>query len=340
MVDEKLVSLMANSTSTQALPSPASSCFNLDDPKFYHISERYAMNFVTAIINILAAPFAVVSNILIFAAVSRLRTPSNLFIGCLALSDVFVDLAVQPCYITYRLLENQLRSVPCFVRVVYFNTLCLCYGVSFMNLAAVSYERYVAVRLQGAKYNEVFSSKRVLKYMAAIWILNIILTGLQWIAIPQISGSLLFIAWFTCLLVSLATNIGIVFSLRRHHRQLQSNTIPENIRRQREWKLTKTILFIVGVYLSFNTPPLLANMYRQLISDTMTYNHYSWTETLLFLNSCTNPVICCWKSRQIRQGVMAILKRLTCHLVYSDETGHNSVARYTVNTAEASLGMQ
>ena len=234
---------MANNTSTQALPSPASSCFNLDDPKFYHISERYAMNFVTAIINILVAPFAVVSNILIFAAiVSRLRTPSNLFIGCLALSDVFVGLAVQPCYITYKLLENQLRSVPCFVMVVHVTTLSLCYGVSFMNLAAVSYERYVAVRLQGAKYNEVFSSKRVLKYMAAIWILNIILTGLQWTAISQISGSLLFIAWFTCLIVSLATNIGIVFILRRHHRQLQSNTIPENIRRQREWKLTRNIL--------------------------------------------------------------------------------------------------
>lgn len=333
---------MDNSTSVQVLIPPPS-CYHLGDPKFYHVSGRYTTNLVTAIINILAAPFAVISNILIFAAiVSRLRTPSNLFIGCLALSDVFIGLAVQPCYITYRLLENQLRSVACFVRVIYANAWYLCYGVSFMCLAAVSYERFVAVRLQGVRYNEFFSSKRVVKYMAVIWFLNIILTSLYWTAIYQISGGLYLIMWVTCLLLPLVTNIGIVLSLRRHHRPLQShNTIPENVRRQREWKLTKSILFIVGVYLLLNTPLLFVKIYH-LVSkqDTKTYNYYSWTETLMFLNSSTNPLICCWKSREIRRGAMAILKRMTVTVTYSDENVHKNVTRYTVNTAEISLGTQ
>ena len=126
------------------------------------------MNLFTAIINITAAPFAVVLNLLIFyAIVSRLRTPSTLLIACLTLSDVFVGLAVQPGYITYRLIENQLRSVPCFVWIVYANAFYLCRGESFMTLASVSYERFVAVRLQ-ARYNHLFSSKRVLMYMATI----------------------------------------------------------------------------------------------------------------------------------------------------------------------------
>ena len=74
-------------------------------------------------------------------------------------------------------MENQHRSVPCFVSIVYANTFYLCCGVSFMTLAAVSYERLVSVRLQ-SRYNDVFSSKRVLKYMVTIWIVNIILTSL------------------------------------------------------------------------------------------------------------------------------------------------------------------
>lgn len=175
--------------------------------------------------------------------------------------------------------------------------------------------------------------------MAAIWILNIVLTSLQWARIYRISRATHLIVWFICLLVSLAANIRIIFSLRRHHRQLQShNTIPENIRRHRELNLTASISFIVGIYLLLNMPVLFVAIYHQVLKqDIMTYNHYSWTETLAFLNSCTNPLSCCWKSRQIRHGVQAILKRITCRLVHSEEKKHSGVTWYTVNTADVSL---
>ena len=304
------LSVMANNTSTDPLAS-APSCYHLPDPTFDKVSERYMMNLVTAIINITAAPFAVVFNLLIFyAIVSRLRTPSNLLIACLALSDVFVGLAVQPGYITYRLMENQLRSVPCFVRIVYANAFYICCGVSFMTLASVSYERLVAVRLQ-ARYNDVFSSKRVLKYMATIWIVNIILTSLQWAGINRVSRGMHLITWFFCLLVAGAANIGIVLTLLRTRRRMepQHGQLRVKIRRRRETKLTRIIAFVVGVYLLLNIPVLFVTIYHQILEqDIKSYNHYSWTETLAFLNSFTNPLICFWKSRQIRQAVIAILK--------------------------------
>ncbi|XP_078354491.1 sphingosine 1-phosphate receptor 1-like [Oculina patagonica] len=343
---------MANDTSTEDF-SLVSSCFHLPDPDFDKVSERFTMNLATAIINIIASPLAVISNSLIVIAIfssSRLRTPSNLFIGCLALSDVFVGLAVQPGYICFRLMENQHRSVPCFVRVIYSNAFFVCCGVSFMTLSAVTYERLVAVRLR-ARYNDVFTAKRVLKFMAAIWIVNIILTSLQWAGISDISKGIHYIIWFLCLLGSVLANIGIGLILRRHHRQLQPHsTISESIRKQRELKLTRNILFIVGVYLLFNMPLLFIKLYRLILKqDIKTYNHYSWTETLAFLNSCTNPLLCYWKSVQIRHGVIAIPERVARHLFSSDETDHvriprynsvGSVTRYTVNTALVSLGVQ
>ena len=145
-----------------------------------------------------------------------------------------------------------------------------------MTLDSVSYERLVAVRLQ-ARYNDVFSSKRVLK--------------------------------FICLLVAGAANIGIVLTLLRTRRRVQPQheQLREKIRRRRETKLTRTIVFVVGVYLLLNMPVLFVTIYHQILEkDIKTYNHYSWTETLAFLNSFTNPLICFWKSRQIRQAVIAI----------------------------------
>ena len=312
---------MANFTSPQDF-LPDATCFHLPDPNFDGASQRFTVNLVTAIINIIASPFAVISNSIIVIAIftsSSLRTPSNFLIACLALSDVLVGLTVQPGYICFRLMENQHRSVPCFVRVMYSNAFYICCGVSFMTLSVVSYERLVAVRLR-ARYNNVFSGNRVLKFMVAIWVLNIVLTSLQWLGINQISRGIHLILWFLCLLVSVVASLGISLTLRRHHRQLHCHgTIFENIRRKGELKLTRNILFIVGVYLSLNLPVLLVSLYHQILEQEIkTYNHYSWTETLAFLNSCTNPLLCFWKNRQIRQGILAIGRRLACHLGNSD----------------------
>ena len=85
---------MANNTSIHVL-QPSTSCYHLPDPTFHKVSKRYTVNLITAVINIVTAPFAVISNLLIFLAiVFRLRRPSKLLIGSLALSDVFVGLAV------------------------------------------------------------------------------------------------------------------------------------------------------------------------------------------------------------------------------------------------------
>ena len=121
----------------------------------------------------------------------------------------------------------------------------------------------------------------------------------------------MYVCMFICLLVAGAANIGIVLTLVRSHRRVQPQheQLREKIRRRRETKLTRTIAFIVGLCLLLNMPVLLVTIYHQILGQNIkTYNHYSWAETLAFLNSCTNPLICFWKSRQIRQAFIAILK--------------------------------
>ena len=294
----------------------ASYCFHLPEPNFHQASQRYTMNLITAIINIVAAPLAVAVNVLVITVIfstPRLRTPSNLLIACLALSDLLVGLIVQPGYISYRLMENQHRSVPCFVMVIYGAAFYVCFGVSFITLSAVSYERFLAVRLR-VRYNTFFSSSRVIKYMLGIWTLNILLAALQWAKINQAARGAHLVIWLICLLVTGVTQIGVVVVVRRNRRQLQVQLqADENLQRQREAKLAKSIALIVGVYLILNFPVLFVTFYHQILRfDLQTYNHYSWTETLAFLNSCSNPFILCWKNRQVRQRVNDLLKKVVC----------------------------
>ena len=296
----------------------SSNCFHLPDPDFCHASQRFTINLITAIITILTAPLPVITNGVVVIAIfgcSRLRTPSNLLIGCLAMSDILIGLTAQPGYITYRLMENQLRSVPCFVRVVYASVFYLCFGVS--------YERFVAVRLR-TRYNAIFSSRRVVNYMLGIWLVNILLDALQWARINQAARGAHLVLWLFCLVGSVATQTGVLIIFRRSRREVQSHLrVANNVQRQiREAKLAKSISIIVGVYLILNFPVLLVTFYHQIMNlDLQTYNHYSWSETLAFLNSCSNPFICCWKNRQIRQKVRAFLKKVLCWI--SGNAGDN-----------------
>ena len=302
----------------------SSSCFHLPDPNFHQVSQRFIVNLITAIINIATAPVAVTANTLVATVIfgySRLRTPSNLLIGCLAVSDVLLGLTVQSGYITYRLMENDLRSVPCFVRMTYNAAFFICLGVSFMTLSAVSYERFVAVRLR-VRYNEFFSSSRVVKYMVGIWLVNLVLTCLTWTKIEKTVRGIHLIVWLICLFLSGATQIGILIIVRRHRQRVQvSFEARKNVQTQlREAKLARNISAIVGIYLILTLPVLFVTFYHQILKlDLQTYNHYSWTETLAFLNSFTNPFICCWRNRQIRRKIKSLLKKILCCTLSSSE---------------------
>ena len=159
-----------------------------------------------------------------------------------------------------------------------------CFGASFMTLGAVSYERFVAVRLQ-VRYNDFFSSTRVVKYVLIIWTLNILLTALKWTSIESAVENIHLMVWSVCFLVSVATQIGVLYVVRIQREQVQPQLQgAENRQRQREAKLAKNISILVGVYLILNFPVLFTLIYDQLLRlNLQTNNHYSWTETLAFL---------------------------------------------------------
>ena len=107
------------------------SCFFLPDPKFDKLPNRYVTNLLTGVLNAVLSPCAVVANSLIILVITKkasLRSPLNLLLGCLAVSDLLVGLFVQPSYVAFRLGENQHKFVPCALRLFYSMGFFTCYG--------------------------------------------------------------------------------------------------------------------------------------------------------------------------------------------------------------------
>ena len=143
-----------------------------------------------------------------------------------------------------------------------------------------------------------------------MWFLNCLLAGLEWANIKPVAKGVRLFVWLICLLVSVATQIGILATMRRHHKRVQVHLRETRIvqRQLREVKLAKSISVIVVGYIILNFPILFVKFYRQI--DLRENSHNSWTETLALLNSSLNPFICRWKNQQIGRKVKALLKKI------------------------------
>lgn len=302
-------------------------CFHLPDPTFQQAQHRYRSNLITGVINAIFVPFSATTNSLVFLAIllspSLRSAPSCLLIACLALSDFLVSVIVQPTYVAYRLNENLYGYVNCAVRVLYANGFYICYGVSFMTLSAISFERYLALRLH-LRYEGLVTVKRVLLFAMFIWFLNIALTSLQWARINTIARGLHLFSWFVSLFVAGISQFKIHLIVRRHCHQIRkqqwASSGNQNFRMQ--IKLAVSVAYIVGIYFLFNLPVLVVTTYHQIVNGHITsYDYYSWSETVAFLNSFFNPLVCCWRSQDIRKAVKKMLRHGVCKNIISENIG-------------------
>lgn len=318
-------------------------CFFLVNPDFDNVQYRYSTNFATGILNGISSPIAVIGNFVVLFVIYRttwLREPSNLLLACLAVCDMLVGVIVQPSYVSFRLSENRDHFVPCVVRMIYSTSFFICYGVSFLTLNAISYERYIALAIH-LRYKAIVTKRRLLMVAALIWILNTSLTCLQWAGINTIVRAIHLTLWFICLLTSGLLQFKIVGIVRRHHEQIrrqenQFNSTAPSYRRQ--LKLAVNIAYIVGIYVFLNLPVLVVTTYHQIVQGSLSsYNYYSWAETVALLNSSLNPFVCCWRSRNIRKAIFKLVAAwATCNTSSID--GNEASKTYGVNSRRYDFG--
>ena len=278
------------------------------------------LEFLTAL-NIFLSITAVVGNVLILKAlknVSSIHPPTKLFFRCLAVTDLCVGVILQPLFATYMIfltIKMNLNVVYYVYKVGVASAYILC-AVSVLTSTAISVDRLLALLL-GLRYRHVVTLRRVRVVLTCFWLIATP-TGFltMWrkdIAIKESSVILIL-----CLLTSIFCYTRIRLKLRHQQAHVQNNHaphgqqngegIPLNIARYK--KAVSSIMWVQLAFVACYVPWIIV-----ALLDASGIGHdmaLRATETLVYLNSSLNPILYCWKIREVKQAVKSTIRQLYC----------------------------
>ncbi|XP_074634652.1 melanocyte-stimulating hormone receptor-like [Acropora palmata] len=267
-----------------------------------------------SVINTLLAITAIVGNALILVALCRetsLHLPSKVLIRNLVASDLsvgFVELVFVGYWVS--ILQGQWQICQYFY-LTYVTGAYISLTVSLWTLAAISVDRLLALLL-GLGYRRVVTLRRVYVVAIAIWVLiglgNAITAMLNPYAatIVSVTGSII------CLITALLCYTRIFFKLRHQQTRARNNppeldnrTILLNVSRYRRTVFTALWMQSALVFCYFPymlLAPFARPEIEKRLSSTVYFLLYL-TITLLFFNSTLNPILYCWKIKEVRRIV-------------------------------------
>ncbi|EDO45007.1 predicted protein [Nematostella vectensis] len=135
-----------------------------------------------AVFNCITMLPAIVLNVLLMMGMYRspaLRKPSTLLLYSLSASDLLLCMIVQPGYVAKkvgRLTDS--FSLYCKSGILTYTMGVLLNGVSFLNLTAIAFDRFLIVTSR-IHYQEKVTKQRVIATIASIWILMTVLPIIQ-----------------------------------------------------------------------------------------------------------------------------------------------------------------
>ena len=278
----------------------------------------HSLYIVNSVFNAFSAYSAIMLNILSIHAMrktSSLPKPLKTLLLSLAASDLGIGLLVQPLYITLLLAENNQH---CAMPTVFFIIIWFFANASFLGILTISVDRFLAIHLH-LRYQELVTHKRVVTVVIFIWVLSAFLSLLDfWMASAESATFEVFVSIFfgLCFICTAVVYCRIYFTVRRHRNEIQAMHVQAaaqngelgNVVRQRKSSLGTSYVYLV--FLICHLPEYCIFVASNTISEPSTILKglipCAWT--LVFFNSSLNPLVYCWKMRQIRHTILDILR--------------------------------
>ena len=265
---------------------------------------------------------AVLGNALILLALYRessLHPASKLLYRNLAITDICVGFTVDPLgIIRFTPMANKQGHIcyqvyKCSVIISY----ALC-SVSLLTMTVLSLDRLLALLL-GLRYRQVVTLKRTYATITLLWLVSTI-NATMYLLNPQIPYLSANVGIALCLVTSILVYSRICLTLRHNQiqvqghvsqsQQRQSPAIPLNIARYR--KAVSSVLWVqVTVVVCYLPYGIMEAVTFQEDESLPVYIASEYASALVYLNSSLNPLLYCWKIREVRQAVKNTL-RLNC----------------------------
>ena len=271
--------------------------------------------------NIFLSITAFLGNTLILVALhkeSSLHPPTKLLFRSLATTDFFVGVIVEPLVVTYTISAmNQRGNICQYVYVASHITGYILSSVSLFTSTAIGVDRLLALLL-GLRYRQVVTLKRTYLTVIGFWVVSIVGSTLYFLDYR-------ITLWFgytivtLCLITSILSFAKIFLTLRHNRVQMQLH-VRHGERSQRmqlrRKQYRKTVLNALWVQVALAICYLPHGVVEALLSlngvTSVLFKARGIDASFVFLNSSLNPILYCWKIRDVRQAVKDTVRQLCC----------------------------
>ena len=264
-----------------------------------------SFTFINCILNAPLMLACVTGNSLILAAILRtpsLRSPSTIFMCSLAISDLLVGIMVQPVYIAYELKQEPPLTFAIKVLFIFTGVVSLC------TMTAISVDRFMALQFH-LRYQCLMTEKRAMYTSLSLWFFGILLSFLTLWNITTMFA-LLAVGIAICIFISTFSYTRIYLIVRQHQFQIraqqQALQLPMNLVRTKRSAIS-TFIYYICMILCYC--PMLSFMSIVAICPSLS-GLMVWKvgNTFVFMNSSINPILFCWRLRELRRAVIKLVR--------------------------------
>ena len=275
-----------------------------------HLEQNKHQAMAVAVFNVPLCLAALVGNFAILLAISKTRSlhsPAIILLANLAVADFGVGLISQPSMIIFLVTGMQGFSSTFYVMCTLEIASYYICGVSTATVTAIGLDRLLALKLH-LRYTSIITNFRAILAVIGVW-LSVAIYSLVWLWKSQIfvitAGSAIAVVLVTNFVIY--SNIYLI--VRRHQRQIQHQQSQANVGNifSLILRLKSTVVntFLVFILMICCTAPQMF----VLINGRPSLTAYYVTSTMINLNSSLNPVLYCWRIRELRSAVKKLFYR-------------------------------
>ena len=275
-------------------------------------------------LNVVFSLVAVLGNILIIRALLKASSiPTNLktLFCSLAFSDLAVGLFAQlsSSTITTVILIMKVDGnnnfeffCPIILSVYYFFTFFLA-SASLLTVTAITVDRLLSVSLH-LRYYELVTTRRVAVLLVLLWVISIA-AAFAFISLPKHSEIVTIVMGCIAVLFT-SCAYARIYQVVWHHKirircelqQTSDHSVRAGLLRQQKSALDVFLVYVVFVVCYL--PHVFVSMIPLVDSSFAVGVYHHTTTFLIFLNSALNPILYCWRYREIRQNVRSAMHKI------------------------------
>ena len=305
------------------------------DPKHHRHQLPLEAEMACAVFSSFCIVLCATGNVLVLLSLKRytnLRTPANVILGSLAISDLFM---IVPMFLgIYSFAVDNFKGIHADVGAGIAATLI---ATASLHIALISVDRFISIRC-ALRYISIVTMTRVVKALVFLWSTAVIVVGLVLLLTaslvphsdaksilfyrkPQITEtheydfepwvicykSLVVIVFFILPFVVMVASYAHISQVARVKRNVIRSELVNSVTANA--KCTKTLFIVVFLYTFLNAPYSLMSVV-QIVTGNENKKMPLVSSPLLqvaMLASCCNPYIYAYRDRRFKQACKKIL---------------------------------